>query len=208
MKVVAFWPFSVICLALLAFRVGWEVEAVVLGIFALVLMVCLMWLELWKHHTEELEKRAWLYDSRTKFTMAVGSQDLDTRKFLADQWPELGVDFGVEPILYILRDGLNTGINLEFFRKFMMDSSDKEFADVRSYNDDKTLQERFHVSRETVREQWQKCVGFLTREGYLIPNSALGPHSYMWKSKGHYRKLARQYLGNHVLIDLSEAQGA
>lgn len=209
MKYIAFWPFLMIFLALVAFRIGWNVESVVLGIFALIQFVGIMWIELWNRHTEELEKRAWLYDSRTKFTMAVGSQDHETRQFLADQWPELGVDFGVEPILYILKDGLNTGINLEFFRKFMQDSNGAEFADVREYNDDKTLQERFQVSREMVREQWRKCVAFLVREGYLIPNSAAGPHSYMWRSKGHYRKLARQYLSNHALIDMAaEAQSA
>lgn len=207
MKYVVFWPSLLITLAILAYRWGWDGEAWVLGIFAAVQFGCIVWIELWNRHIETLQRKSWLYDSRTKFTMAVGSQDHETRQFLADQWPELGVDFGVEPILYILKDGLNTGINLEFFRKFMQDSSDHEFADVRAYNDDKTLQERFMVSRDFVRGQWQKCVSFLTREGYLIPNSAVGPHSYIWRSKGHYRKLARQYLSNHALIDL-EANSA
>lgn len=204
MRLVAFWPTIVLILALGAYRIGWDTEAIVLGIAALLLFVGIGILEFWNRRVEELQKRAWLFDSRAKFAMQIGSLDYEGRQFLAEQMPELGVDWGVKPIVYILKDGLNTGINLEFFRKFMMDSDDKEFADVRAYNDDKTLQEKFGVSRDYVRDQWHKAVGFWSKEGYLLPNSAVGPHSYKWKSKGHYRKLAHQYVSYHVLIDLNE----
>ena len=205
---ISFWPFLIIVMALSAAKSGWIEAGWVLGGLAILLLVCLMWQDLWMLHNDELEKRSWLYNSRSKFLSELLQSTQEQLQFLSVEFPELGVELEPEPIVYLLDNMLNTGINLEFFRKFIQDSSDKEFADVREYNDDKTLQERFNVSRDTVRAQWQKSVGFLAKKGYLLPNSAAGPHSYLWKSKGHYRKIARRYVSVHTLTDLGDPENA
>lgn len=205
---ISFWPFLVVVMALAALYGGLDTAAWVLGGLGFLLLFLLAWMGLWDKHSEELQQRAWLMDNRRRFLMTLGEVSPDKLKFISVEWTELGVDFGISPIVYILKDGQNTKIQQEFLQKFIEDSDKREFADVRRYNDDKFLQERFEVSRDRVRAQWYLAVDFLTREGFLIPDSARGPHSFMWKSEDHYRKLFRKYAKFYQFPNLDEAQHA
>jgi len=147
----------------------------------------------WDRHNDEIMYRTDLVRERTKFAMTLSGLDAKALDFLAIEWPELGLEFGIEPRIYILENGMNTKIYLPCFQKFLEDSSEQEFADVRKYNDDKYLQQTFGLARDVVRKQWQLATQLLLRKEYLMHGSMAGSHSYQWKSKGHYRKLARQY---------------
>jgi hypothetical protein len=161
---------------------------------------------IWDRHNDEIQYRSYLAESRTKFAQALTQVDSETRQFLSIEWPELGVEFGIEPIFYLLDNGMNTDILLECFRKFLLDSSENEFADVRKYNDDKYLQTQLNMSREKVRSQWTLATQFLLRKEYLMHDSMRGSHSYQWKSKGHYRKLARQYVRARAVSEIGSGQ--
>lgn len=163
---------------------------------------------IWERHNDELDDRRCLVESRTRFAVAVGSLDSETRQFMSLEWPELGVDFGIEPIIYLLDNGMNTNILLACLQKFLQDSSEQEFADVRKYNDDKYLQQTFGLSRDAVRKQWQLATQFLMRKEYLVPGSMAGSHSYQWKTKGHYRQLARRYVAAKSVASLGSDQPA
>ncbi len=163
----------------------------------------------WDRHNDEILYRTDLVKERTKFAMSLSGLDTKALDFLSVEWPELGIEFGIEPRIYILDgNGNNTGVYYPCFQKFLADSSEHEFADVRKYNDDKYLQETFGLAREAVRKQWQLAVQFLLRKEYLMPGSMAGSHSYQWKSKGHYRKLARQYAIAPNVANLNSEQKA
>jgi hypothetical protein len=162
---------------------------------------------MWQRHNDELYQREKLVIARTKFTLAISAADGETRKFLGKEWPELGLEFDEQHVVYLLADGVNTGILLAYFQRFLQDSNTVEFADVRKYNDDTFLQERFNVSREFVRKQWHLVVDFLKSPGmdYLVLDSMRGSHTYQWKSKGHYKSLLRKYMNVREIPELSEA---
>lgn len=149
---------------------------------------------LWEQRIEEIDSRVSLISKRLAFGIAATQWDQETRHFLAREWPEMGVEFGDDQIEYLLDNGVNTGILLQFLRAFLQDSSETTFADLRNYNEDKTLQERFNVSRDAVRLQWRKCTDFLERKGYLREGSMAGNHTWIWTSKEHYYVMRRRYL--------------
>lgn len=159
----------------------------------------------WDRHNDELMNRADLVSKRTQFAAQLSGLDSKALEFLSIEWPELGVEFGIEPRVYVLDNGANTGIYLPFFQKFLSDSSENEFADVRRYNDDKYLQQTFGVARDVVRKQWELAVALLLKKEYLMPGSMVGSHSYQWKSRGHYRKLARQYVISPSISNIAES---
>jgi len=152
------------------------------------------WLTLWEQRNTEIDNRRELVRARMAFGIAATQWDDETRHFLAREWPEMGVEFGDDQIAYILDDGVNTGILIPFLRAFLQDSSEQTFAELRKYNDDKSIQERFNVSRDVVRLQWKKCTEFLEDKGYLQEGSMAGNRTWLWKSPEHFRIMRRRYL--------------
>jgi len=173
----------------------YALAAVTLIVSALLGSLWLVADSLWERHNDELEARRELVRERNRFAQTIGSLDKEARYFLAHEWPEMGVEFGEETLQYILKDGVNTQVLVSFLRVFLQDSSDNYFVDVRNYNDDKYLQARFDVSRETVRLQWGKATDFLAQQGYLKPDSMAGNRTWQWTSKAHYTKMLRRYVG-------------
>lgn len=159
---------------------------------------------MWTSHNDELDNRTFLVRARTNFAIAVSSTDKETRHFLAQEWPELGVEFGVDPIFYLLEDGVNTHVILAFLRKFLEDSNKHEFVDLRNFNDDKYLQQRFDVSREVVRRQWTLATEFLARKGFLVPDSMRGSRTWQWTTEGHYKLMVRQYLNIREVKEMAD----
>jgi len=149
---------------------------------------------IWERHNDEIEKKTDLTKAREKFMTAVGSADSEARSFLSLEWPELGVmDVEIKPAIYILNHGMNTNILLSCFQRFLQDSDEREFADVRRYNDDKSLQDMMGMSRDAVRKQFEMATKYLTPK-YLYPNSAQGSHSFLWISKSHYYRMVQWYI--------------
>jgi len=157
---------------------------------------------LWEQHNDEIMHRTSLVRARTTFAATIAATDDETRHFLAKEWPEMGVEFGEESLVYILRDGVNTQVLLPFLRAFLLDSNEQSFVDVRKYNDDKYLQERMNVSREVVRKQWNFASRLLVDMDYLLEDSMAGNRTWRWVSKAHYLKLCRRYLNVQGLPEL------
>jgi hypothetical protein len=118
----------------------------------------------------------------------LGSLSPDRYSALGLEFPELDIAFEGEPIVRLR----NTNILLDCFQKFLADSTDVNFASLNWYNEDKTLQERFDMSRDAVRAQWHLTVTYLAEAGHITKNSAQGNHSYVWM-KGSRSKLSRWY---------------
>ncbi len=168
------------------------------GILFVASVIGMLWIvadSLWERRNDELENRKLLVRERERFANTIGSLDKEARYFLAHEWPEMGVEFGEEQLTYVLDDGVNTKVLINFLRVFLQDSSSNSFADLRNYNDDKFLQERFGVSREVVRVQWGLATDLLARKGYLKPDSMAGSRTWQWTSKEHYKKMVRRYVG-------------
>lgn len=150
---------------------------------------------IWQRHNEEIDSRAELTGKRSEFVRSIAAADSEVRSFLSLEWPELGVnDIDIEPAVYILHKGMNTNILLPCFQRFLQDSDEREFADVRRYNDDKSLQDAMSMSREAVRVQWDLATRHLVKKGFLSPNSAQGSHSFLWVTKDHYYRMVQWYL--------------
>lgn len=157
---------------------------------------------LWEKRNEEIDCRARLVTKRMAFGMAAANWDQETRYFLAREWPEMGVEFGESQITYILDGGVNTGVLVDFLRAFLQDSNEQTFADLRNYNDDKSVQEKFNVSRETVRTQWRLATDYLVAKNFLIEGSMAGNQTYRWVTKDHYDIIRRRYLNLRTLPEL------
>lgn len=157
---------------------------------------------LWGRHNDELDSRTSLVRARSAFATTMAATDHVTRQFLAQEWKELGVEFGEEHLVYVLKDGVNTGLLIPFLQAFLMDSTQESFVDVRNYNDEKYLQERMDCSREIVRLQWEKATKLLVAEVFLREGSMAGSRTYRWTSPEHYKKLRRRYLNLHGLPEL------
>jgi hypothetical protein len=150
---------------------------------------------LWDRHNTELIHRSDLTRQRKDFVISIASADSEARSFLSMEWPELGVmDVEIKPSVYILNHGMNTNILLECFQRFLQDSDEREFADVRRYNEDKTLQELMGMSRQAIRVQWDLSTRHLVKKGFIYPNSAQGSHSFLWVSKDHYFRMVQWYI--------------
>jgi len=149
---------------------------------------------LWDQRNSEIINRGELIKRRMAFGIAASQWDVETRHFLAREWPEMGVEFGEDQIAYILDAGVNTGILINFLRAFLQDSTDEHFVELRRYNDDKTLQERFNCTRETLRLQWQACTSFLEEKSYLREGTMAGNRTWQWTSREHFEVLKRRYL--------------
>jgi hypothetical protein len=162
----------------------------------------------WERHNDELQYRTYLVQERTKFAMSIAPLSSSQLQLIGLEYPELGIDFGVVPIVYVLKNGMNTGLMLVCFQQFLRDSTESAFADERRYNDDKHLQKLFGLSREQVRKQWQVATDYLLEIGYLLRGSMAGNQTYQWKSKGHYRKITRQYAVTPHFENLSNEQKA
>lgn len=157
---------------------------------------------LWEYHNDEISNRELLVRARTTFAATISATDEETRHFLAHEWPEMGVEFGEEALTYILKDGVNTQVLLPFMRAFLIDSTEQAFVDIRNYNDVKYLQQRFQVSRDVVRTQWNLLTDLLVKEGYLIAGSMSGNQTYRWTSADHFKKLRRRWLNVHGVTKL------
>ena len=149
---------------------------------------------LWEHHNRGIENRRDLIRARAAFGTQATQWDQATRYFLAREWPEMGVEFGEDSISYVLEDGVNTGILIPFLRAFIQDSSENSFVDVRKYNDDKWLQEKFGVSRDVVRQQWKLTTDFLLRKQFLLEGSMAGNQTWRWPTAEHYKIMRRRYM--------------
>lgn len=182
-----------------ALSIGKSSSALVVTVFfcGLVLMGWSIMDSIWYNHNTELMNRADLTAQRAKFVQSIAAADSDVRSFLALEWPELGVnDVEVQPAIYLLHHGMNTNILLPCFQRFLKDSDEREFADMRRYNDDKSLQEQMSMSREAIRVQWDLTTRHLAKKGYLSPNSAMGSHSFLWVTKQHYYRMVQWYLNS------------
>lgn len=198
----------VFCTLIMALGAGagiWE-----FGLLAVVLIFAggagIIWAisdSLWDRHNDELIYRRSLVDARTKFTLTIAAADQVTRQFLAQEWPELGVEFGQEALTYVLKNGVNTQVLIPFLQAFLRDSSEHTFVDVRNYNDEKYLQEHMNVSRDIVRRQWKFASEWLLKEGYLRAGSMAGNQTYHWTTTEHYKKMCRFYL-NMAIPELGD----
>lgn len=188
MVAVAMWIAAGLCVAYEA-----NVMAGLLFLSGFFLGVWVISASSWEYHNDELMERRALVEARTKFAMSIAPLNPNQLQVIGLEYPELGVDFGVEPVIYLLEDGKVTGILLACLQKFLADSNASEFADLRRYNDDKYLQQQFGLSRDQVRKQWQLATDLLLRKGFLVYGSMTGSHTYQWKSKGHYKNLTHRY---------------
>lgn len=201
-----FWQF-VFCVVIgfggaVAAMVEMQIGGWVLIILALAWCVGVIVDSIWERHVDEIESRGRLVSKRTAFAVTIAATDNETRHFLAHEWPEMGVEFGEEALTYILRDGVNTQVLVPFLRAFLVDSTEQAFVDMRNYNDVKYLQERFDVSRDIVRMQWNKATDLLLEEGYLIAGTMAGNQTYKWTSAEHFKKLRRRWLNVRTLPTL------
>lgn len=196
-----FWPFLLIVMALGCFVYEFNVGFWTLLVFAVIIMGWIVWGDLWHTAVQHAEAKAELSRRRTEFAQAIATLSPDRYSALGLEFPELEIEFEAQPIVRLR----GTNILLDCFQKFLYDSTETDFASVRLYNEDKTLQERFNMSRDAVRAQWYLTVKYLEERGHLTPNSAAGNHSYLWM-QGSRKKFVRWFGGVDLKDFGTEAQ--
>jgi hypothetical protein len=196
------WPFFLVVIALVCFYYDLQVAAVVIGMFAFAIFAWIVRSDLGDQQISYNYSRAELEEKRVAFIQALATLSPDRYSALGLEFPELDIDFEGKPIVRLR----GTNILLECFQKFLADSTDQEFASLHWYNDDKSLQEKFGMSRDAVRAQWHLTVTHLSDGGYITKNSAAGNHSYLWFGKSR-EKLVRWFSeGTVERLNLGEAE--
>lgn len=179
------YPGLIVGLAILVMRAGMSEEAGILLAFAVALMAWLIIADVWERRTANNYSKATLNEERAKFAQAIVNLSPNDKALLAIEWPELEVDFDGKPTVCLR----GTNLLLHCFQKFLNDSTDTEFASIHWYNDDKSLQETFNMSRDAVRHQWHLAAAYLVDKKLLTKDSARGSHSYQWMKGGRKRML-------------------
>lgn len=145
---------------------------------------------LWIMAAGAWEAKASYNSSLARVAEAIKDLNPDQWQAIGIRFPELRVRYQGQPVRYLE----DTEIRMEAFERFMADSSTDAVAPQRYYGDGTAL-----------RRQWHAWIGWLTRQGYIIPNSASGNHSLLWRP-GRHQQLMQMYLSEPTIkiTELSE----
>jgi hypothetical protein len=182
------WPFFLLLLTVGSAYTEFDPGIWGFGIFTGIVMIWIVGSDWYASAHMFVIAKTELVKQRTDFGRMLGSLSPDRYSALGLEFPELDIAFEGTPIVRLR----NTNILLDCFQKFLVDSTDVNFASLNWYNEDKSLQERFDMSRDAVRAQWHLAVNYLAEAGHITKNSAAGNHSYVWM-KGSRAKLTRWY---------------
>lgn len=187
------YPGVIVVMGVAALRMGWDREAGILLALAFLLLIWFGLADLWEKSTNDNYSKAALASDRAKFAQSVATLSPIDKQILGIEWPELDIEFDGKPTICLR----GTNILLTCFQKFIEDSTERDFASERLYNDDKFLQETLSMSRDAVRHQWHLAVAYLAERGFLTRDSAAGSHTYRWMKGGH-KQMQRWYGGVNV----------
>lgn len=179
------------CVAIV-YEEGWT--ATVLFGFSIALMFWLAVADLIERRTIYNYSKSTVVDKWAKYAQSLTLLDPSRYSALGLQFPELEIRWEGKPVIRLA----GTDILLPCLQKFLLDSSNEDFAAERLYNDDKFLQQAFGLTRDTVRHQWWLAVNWLVEQGHITANTAVGNHSFKWVV-GHRTVLLNQYVHSRPL---------
>ena len=120
-----------------------------------------------------------LWRARADYARAFTQADPETRTQLGLNFPRLRVRFDGKPSVTVDY----SGVELSYFKTFMLDSDPVHISAMGHYGD-KTI----------ARKQWEKFKLYLMQENAVIPDSAVGPYSFRWRSPDDYWRFYNCYV--------------
>jgi hypothetical protein len=100
---------------------------------------------------------------------ALANSDGEVRNAVGVWWPEFCFEFTDVPVI----TWQGTDVSLETFRRFMLDSNEQYISPERNW------------APGLERREWEKIRNKLQELGLVIPDSAAGPRSWLWRINGY-----------------------
>lgn len=89
----------------------------------------------------------------------------------------------------------DTGVDVDLFIEFMASSKETYISPERDW-----------FTSDKPHWAWEKIVDFLISNGDIIPESAAGPKSHLWKSRAVYQRYCAYWLKGRKLANLNESE--
>jgi hypothetical protein len=181
---------ALICIVLMAIGAvldtkTWTRIAIVFYIGALIFAVMTA-LVLWRLVVEGLGQHL---ERQTHFAEVFHLLDDEGRRALAFQFPSMH---------YHMRRGIvrsyfeDTQVPIEMFRLFLQTSNDKYISPRRDW-----------YTTEQPEWAWEEIKTWLEENDKILPDSAAGSHSWLWKGSA-YQQLMAYWMAGRRLVDMSE----
>ena len=173
---------AAICLALIALGAKTQQARVLFALnvgallFALMTVVVL-WMLVIKANDEH-------WDTLSEFAKAYNQLDAESRAALGFQFPEMRYKMKKGEVREMFE---NTNVPIELFRTFLKTSNGKYISPERDW-----------ASDEKPRWAWLEIKEWLEEENYIVPDSAAGSHSWLWRGQSWDHLKAYWSAGVHV----------
>jgi len=89
----------------------------------------------------------------------------------------------------------NTGVDVDLFIEFMSTSNEVYISPERDWS-----------TSDKPHWAWEQIVDYLISNDDIIPDSAMGPKSHLWKSRSVYQRYCAYWLKGRRLADLNESE--
>jgi hypothetical protein len=152
-------------------------------IFA-IMTVVVLWMLVVQTLGEHLERQ-------TRFAEVFNMLDEEARRALAFQFPSMR---------YHMKRGIvrpyfeNTEVPIEMFRHFLQTSNDKYVSPRRDW-----------YTAERPEWAWLEIMTWLEENDKIIPESAAGSHSWLWKGTA-YQQLMAYWMAGRKVVDMNESK--
>lgn len=174
-----------ICIVLIAFSAkaqGRVLTALTVGalIFALMTALILWWIAL-----ENINRRVVVI---TEWMHEFNQLDDEGRAAVAFQFPTVRYRMKRGEVRGLFED---TQVPIELFRYFLQTSNSKSISP-----------ERYWCTVDQPRWVWTEIQRWLQENDYIIPDSAAGSHSWLWKGEA-FNHLKAYWMAGHIMRDMN-----
>lgn len=175
----------ILFIALAGMTRGSVSKAFVAGAFVMALMTAVVMALLWMEGRNESTRV--MIDWMTAFSKL----DEEARSAVAFQFPSMRYRMKRGQVRPYFED---TSVTIEQFRLFLQTSNDRYISPERDWS-----------GGEMPRWAWTEIKGWLEENDYILPDSAAGSHSWLWKGNA-YRHLLAYWMAGRQIVDMGEGE--
>ena len=125
----------------------------------------------------------------TEFANAIGKLDDEARAMMAFEFPHMEYHMKRGEVRAMFE---NTQVSIELFRLFLQTSNDRYISPRRDW-----------CTTDQPEWAWIEIKGWLEAHDKIVPDSAAGPHSWLWKGNS-YQHLHAYWMAGRKLINMSD----
>jgi len=127
----------------------------------------------------------------TEFAIAIGKLDDEARAMLAFEFPHMRYNMKRGELRQMFED---TQVSIETFRLFLQTSNDRYISPRRDW-----------YTADRPEWAWIEIKDWLEEHDKILPDSAAGPHSWLWKGNS-YQHMCAYWMAGRTLTGVVYAQ--